>query len=365
LSRPIALLYDLIDGTSISITELSEKLFGDKNKNHLAETARSLSKNKKNLARKIFEILYRLDNLNDNDPNFRTEDLIKLKQEKPAVIYLYLTKKIYTGLSLELLETFYEEIFLKSTNQNEKLMYIEILNGINKRISDIDIMNTLDGNSLFDSYPHLDAHCIRLWGNTYRGLQTEMSQIKTRTTNNLRNELMNTKEFQITNGPPAQFIDYDRIRDEIIAIGDIKHSQGEVVDPSGNVISEYDMIYLLLGRQDSFGGTKPNVNLLHFLAGHYESTDNPESDFSKIGLRDPQEIAELIFDVVKNEKGLEVDDYRHRVVYKLEYHDRIEFLVLGIDPDKSIHTAFLADNDYKNELLRDFRILHTLDPYIV
>jgi len=38
--------------------------------------------------------------------------------------------------------------------------------------------------------------------------------------------------------------------------------------------------------------------------------------------------------------------------------DMNEFLVLGLNQDKSIHTAFLARDKYKDDLLRDFGIFN-------
>ncbi len=68
--------------------------------------------------------------------------------------------------------------------------------------------------------------------------------------------------------------------------------------------------------------------------------------------------------IVSEGTAIEVDPNRHRIVYKLQINGKFEYLVIGLDDDKSIHTLFPADpirkRDYNNIDLFNQYILNVL-----
>jgi len=65
--------------------------------------------------------------------------------------------------------------------------------------------------------------------------------------------------------------------------------------------------------------------------------------------------------IVSEGTAIEVDPNRHRIVYKLQINGKFEYLVIGLDDDKSIHTLFPADPDRK----LDYNSMGLFDQYIL
>lgn len=131
---------------------------------------------------------------------------------------------------------------------NVKIMYFEILLGIETLKSDIDIKNKLGSYlSIFAGNPVLEDLCIILWGKTYRELQVDHAEKKELTTDALKIKLSNLKKFD---GTP---IDYNSVQNELIAIFDSIRVVDSNLDSNSRLKyldDIYDMIYLTLGQND-------------------------------------------------------------------------------------------------------------------
>ncbi|MBD3211221.1 MAG: hypothetical protein GF311_01340, partial [Candidatus Lokiarchaeota archaeon] len=121
-----------------------------------------------------------------------------------------------------------------------KVGILEIILGIETLKSKTDMKNKLGSYiSKFATIPsHLDNFCEIFWGNSYQELQIAHARIHELTTNNLRNILKNSRDFDNTKIEDY----YDEICNYLIAISDNINVVERNLDNNGNPqeIADYD-----------------------------------------------------------------------------------------------------------------------------
>ncbi|MBD3216298.1 MAG: hypothetical protein GF311_27035 [Candidatus Lokiarchaeota archaeon] len=142
------------------------------------------------------------------------------------------------------------------------------------------------------------------------------------------------------------------------------------LDNDGNPqeIADYDIAYLTLGENVKSGNDYGN-NLVHLLARHFDGRGDPNSDFLQLGLQDHRDVVQFIFKVISTTTGVEHqfdEEHAFQVAYKLEYNGNTKYLCIGFKTygDKSIHTAFIANQKRTNDL-NTLNVFNNIDSYNV
>jgi signal peptidase I len=249
-----------------------------------------------------------------------------------------------------------------------KVGILEIILGIETLKSRTDMKNKLGSYiSEFATNPSLlDNFCENFWGNTYQELQIAHAHIDELTSNTLRNALKNSRDF--ANNKIGDY--YDEISNYLIAISDNIKVVESTLDNDGNPqeIATYDIAYLTLGENDKSANNYGN-NLVHLLARHFDGTGHIDSDLIQLGLQDHREVVKFIFDVISATTGVKhLFDTTHelQVAYKIEINGNTKYLCIGFETngDKSIHTAFLANQDLTRQLNK-LDVFNKIDSYNV
>ncbi|MHA2010032.1 MAG: hypothetical protein ACXACY_29475, partial [Candidatus Hodarchaeales archaeon] len=120
--------------------------------------------------------------------------------------------------------------------------------------------------------------------------------------------------------------------DKVMAVFDIHR----VVDEGNRHLLDYNTMWLEYGDHNYYDNIHGN-GFLHFIANHFD-------EFKDWGIETPKQLLEFVIKTVSEGTAVEVDNPSfHRIAYKLRINGKIEYLVIGLDNDKSVHTLFRAN----------------------
>jgi len=137
---------------------------------------------------------------------------------------------------------------------------------------------------------------------------------------------------------------------EVMAVFDIHR----VVDENDRHLLDYDRMWIEYGDHNYYDNKHGN-GFIHFTAKHLD-------EFKDWGIETPKQLLEFVIKTVSEGTAVEVDNPSfHRIAYKLRINGKIEYLVIGLDNDKSVHTLFLANP----ERIREYNNKDVFNQYII
>lgn len=110
-------------------------------------------------------------------------------------------------------------------------------------------------------------------------------------------------------------------------------------------LPQYDTVWIKSGEHNYYTN-KRGDGFLHFTYKHLH-------EFKSWGINNPKQLLEFVIKTVSEGTAVDVSERNlRRIAYKIEINGKIEYLCIGIDDDKSIHTLFPANYDTKKDYIK-------------